>query len=109
LGLADFVKMLENLHRTEVISRYLVQKQEMLCERSFWQQRFWDSGRMAFLFVATSHGESGYGGVCTVKWLATRTSIQWSYYSYCHSSSNPIWAECTTATANFTFVRPVGT
>jgi len=35
LGLADFVKMLENLHRTEVISRYLVQKQEMLCERSF--------------------------------------------------------------------------
>jgi len=36
---------------------------------------------MAFLFVATSHGENGYGGVCTVKWLATRTSIQWSYYS----------------------------
>lgn len=89
MGLADFMKMLENLHRTEVTFRCLVQKQEMLCEPSFWQQRFWDSSRMAFFFVATSHGESGYGGVWTVKWLVARTSIQWSYYSYCHSSSNP--------------------
>ena len=44
---------------------------------------------MAFLFVAASHGESGYGGVCTVKWLVAGTSIQWSYYSYRHSSSHP--------------------
>jgi len=56
LGLADFMRMLENLHRTEVTSRYFVQKQEMLCEPGFWQQRFWDSSRMAFFFVATSHG-----------------------------------------------------
>jgi len=33
---------------------------------------------MTFFFVATSYGESGYGGVCTVKWLVARTSIQWS-------------------------------
>jgi hypothetical protein len=81
--------MQTGLHRTEVTSRYLVQKQEMLCEPSFRQQRFWDSNRMAFFFVASSHGESDCGGLCTVKWLVARTSMQWSYYSYCHSSSNP--------------------
>lgn len=97
--------IMEILQRTEVTSRYSVQKHRMLCELSFWQQRFLDSSRMTFLFVATSHGESAFGEVCAVKMAGSKNQYTLVFTLHIVIPHQILgWAECTTATTNFTFV-----